>query len=84
MDIQFVDGSCYYHQGKPCTGYASLQISINKILQGMVIPHLAQAAEVVAIAATLEAASPETDLLICSDSDWAVHVLTNWMLAWVK
>ncbi|KAG6940382.1 hypothetical protein G0U57_017521 [Chelydra serpentina] len=68
MDLWVVDGSCQFHQCKPYAGYAALQVSTDIVLQGTVIPKSAQAAEIIAIVAPLDASNNKAPMTICSDS----------------
>lgn len=79
MDIWAVDGNCFYIEGKPHVGYAAIRARNNEVLQGTIAPPSAQTAEVIAILAVLDAASPKKNLFICSDFERVVQVLTSWM-----
>ncbi|CAM4595275.1 unnamed protein product [Lepidochelys kempii] len=74
-DTWVMDGSSYHQQGSPHTGYAVLQVNTRKVLQGTVVPHSAQAAEIVAIAGALDATDLDLAIMICSDSDWVLRAI---------
>ncbi|KAG6934659.1 hypothetical protein G0U57_016689 [Chelydra serpentina] len=84
MDLWVTDGSCQYHQGKPCTGCASLQVTTDVILQGTVTPRSGHVAEIVAAVAAHDAADKETPIMICPDSDWVIQALIDWMPVWIN
>ncbi|KAG6940337.1 hypothetical protein G0U57_017476, partial [Chelydra serpentina] len=75
-------GSSYHQQGKLCTVYAVLQATIGRVLQGTVILHSVQTAEIMAVVVALDAAYLKSDI-ICSDSDWVIRALLNWMTVWI-
>ncbi|CAM2105129.1 unnamed protein product [Caretta caretta] len=80
--IWVVNGSSYHQQGKPCMGYAVLQATTGKVLQGRVIPHSAQAAEIMAVVVAIDPADLKSDIIMCFDSGWAIRAL-DWRTVWI-
>uniref|UniRef100_K7EX76 Gypsy retrotransposon integrase-like protein 1 n=1 Tax=Pelodiscus sinensis TaxID=13735 RepID=K7EX76_PELSI len=81
--IWFTDGSSFYHQGHPRTGYGAIRINDVEMLQGPVRPHSAQAAEVEAVRAVLAYESRDTSVTIYTDSDWTARAITVWLPLWL-
>ncbi|XP_029770089.1 uncharacterized protein LOC115271521 [Terrapene carolina triunguis] len=84
LTIWVVDGSCCHQDGQVHAGYAALQPNSGKVLQGTVRPYSAQAAEIVAVVAVLYEEKQEEDVCICSDSDWVIRALSDWMPVWIQ
>lgn len=77
-----VDGSCLRTNGKLSAGAAALHVKTNKEVLRSIDVTSAQAAEIVAIILALENSDPNTDMTICTDSEWVLRALIDWMIVW--
>ncbi|XP_044866244.1 ribonuclease H-like [Mauremys mutica] len=71
-----------YINGKAATGFVDLHVAFDKAFKGTIAHNSAQAAEIVAIIVALENAESSTDITICTDSDWTMRALLDWMVIW--
>lgn len=64
QEIWVVDGSSSHHSTSPLAGFAAMQASSGKIVQGTIRHHSAQAAEIAAVIAALRSADPQKDITV--------------------
>ncbi|CAM5138357.1 unnamed protein product [Natator depressus] len=84
QEIWVVDGSSSHHSTSPLAGFAAMQASSGKIVQGTIRHHSAHAAEIAAVIAALRSADPQKDITVCTDCDWVLRAFIDWMAVWLE